>query len=265
MSLQRNAKKAFYAAIPVVAILFIIVIPALWASRGPADVQPTVDPAAGSAPIEIQEISVVPHPVLPVSEVQTLDVVAKLFNPNARAGVEKYPLEFVLLDTQGGEITRVAKETYVLPGMVQYVAVLNVSFPLGVQLGQIELVRQPREDFIRLPADVALPQFSSFLHDREERITGGVARVVQTGIVRNTSTFDWQRVEVRAVALDSSGGVIGVGETFVGRLLVGEQREFTLEWPKSSQAINQVIAIPSTNIFREENVVEIIGDPSRLR
>jgi len=107
--------------------------------------------------------------------------------------------------------------------------------------------------------------FNLFLRDRTSSLIGQTATDIQKGVVTNASTFDWQRVEVVAVAVNDQGEIIAVGQTFVGKLLVGEQREFTVQWPKPTQAISRVIALPSTNIFREDNFVKIIGDPSLLR
>ncbi|MEX0650338.1 MAG: hypothetical protein WD200_05025 [Candidatus Andersenbacteria bacterium] len=264
MSLQRNAKKAAYVIVPILLLVGLFAVPATLRQLNSPNTLPQITPTP-YLPIDVEEVSVIPHPVLPTSDKRTFDIVAKVHNPNPRAGLASYTLRFVLLDTTEKEITTVEKEAYVLPGSVQYVTVLNVSFPRERQLGRVQIDRPTEEVFVRLPETVDLPSFSLFLQERQERQTGGTPVIVQGGIVRNTGTFDWQRVEVRAVALDSSGGVIGVGETFVGRLLVGEQREFALEWPKGTETIQQVIAVPSTNIFKEENVVEIIGDPARLR
>lgn len=264
MSLQRITKRAFYAAIPV-AVLITIIMGIRLTSTLTQEPVPTPVPTILMAPIEVQEVSVIPHPVSPASAARSVDIVARLYNPNVRAGVESYPLTFTLLDAQGNEIAKRNIDTYLLPGSVQYVSVLNLSFEAARQVGRVEVETPAEVAFTRIPSTVELPRFSLFLQNRTERTAGPIATVVQTGIVRNTGTFDWQRVEVRAVALNEAGNVIGVGQTFVGRLLVGEQREFTLEWPKSSEPISQVIAVPSTNLFEEENVVEIIGDPSSLR
>ncbi len=96
-------------------------------------------------------------------------------------------------------------------------------------------------------------------------MSGSYPMEQQTGIVTNNSTFDWEKVEVTGVALDSKGAIIGVGRTFVGKLLIGEQREFTLLWPFPDDQTVRVVALASTNIYSDANVVHIIGDPGKLR
>ncbi len=263
MSLHRTLKKAYYAAAGAGFLALAVVIAAyISVPEAPPEVTPTV---AEFLPIEVQSTAVIPQAPIGARTERSVDVVTRLRNPNLRAGVGNYRLKFTLLDTSGEQITSVTDSTYVLPGTIQYAAVLDIRFPADRRLGRVEVVPLEDPTFIRLPEVVELPRFNLFLQERSSRLAGEHMIDIQRGIVTNTSTLDWQRVEVTAVALDANNTIIAVGRTFVGKLLVGEQREFSVEWPKSATAISQVIALPSTNIFREDNTVEIIGDPGLLR
>ncbi len=72
-------------------------------------------------------------------------------------------------------------------------------------------------------------------------------------------------MQVTGVAVDASGNVVGVGSTFVGELQPGEEREFTLQWPIPLTPTTQVIVLPTTNLFKEADIIKVIGDPALLR
>jgi hypothetical protein len=174
-------------------------------------------------------------------------------------------MQFLLYDASGKVIQTVRQDVYVLPGGIQYVAALDIPIPPDAVFDHADVKGPEQEALSALPDTARLPDFSVYLRDRTRRKSGNFPIEQQTGIVTNNSTFDWEKVEVASVALNANGNIVGVGKTFVGKLLVGEQREFTLQWPRPDSATVRVIAIATTNIYSEENFVHIIGDSSKLR
>lgn len=261
--LTRTKKKITYGAIYVVvffAVIALVTIP----GRGPSTT-PTPSPTSMFIPIDIEQVTVIPHAIQANSPTRTVDIVASLKNSNLRAGVSNYPLKITLLDTSGNEIITTQETTYILPGARHFITALGVSFPVDSRLGRAEITPPENVQFISLPDQLEPPRFNLFLRDRTEKTIGNQVIEEQTGIVTNTSTLDWERVEVTAIGRDATGSTVAAGRTFVGRLAVGEQREFTLQWPRPSSPVIQVIALPSTNMFNEDNIVDIIGDPATLR
>jgi hypothetical protein len=119
--------------------------------------------------------------------------------------------------------------------------------------------------FTTVPSSIKAPEFNVFLKELSRRTLGTVAIEEQRAVIRNVGTLDWEKVEITAVALSTDNEVIGVGKTFVGALNNTQEREFTLQWPVPALVTSRVIALPSTNIFAEDNLIRIIGDPNRLR
>ena len=188
---------------------------------------------------------------------ETVDVVAQVRNPNADAGVAEFEVTFT--PEQGAPQT---VTTYLLPGAVHYVTLLNR--PTASLLGTID-VSLGAASFSPLPAGMALPQFNAFARSRETREVGGVLLETQQGVVGNVSTVDLQQVEVVGLARDASGALVGVGRTFLGELKVGEERAVTLQWPAPARATATVTLVATTNIFAEDAIIRVIGDPNTLR
>ncbi len=264
MSARRTIKKTAYAIIffaGVFGVIWIIALPFI-----PKKAPVTIPVAQSTyAPITVENVIVLPHIEKPGPFGKTIDVVARLKNDNARAGTGVYPVKLLVKDPAGVLIRTVEQAAYVLPGGVQYVAFIDVVIPSDKQFGTAEIEPPSNVSLSTLPDSARLPEFSVFLRDRTQVVSGSQQLERQTGIVTNNSTFDWEKVEVIGVALDGNGKIVGVGKTFVGKLLLGEQREFTLVWPIPNAPTSRVIAIATTNIYIDENIVHIIGDPSKLR
>lgn len=257
MSMRRLRKQLAYAALFWGVVILLVAGPIVLLNAGTRrNTTPTPVPSASAAPITVQSVEVITH-------AGSVDVLARLHNPNARAGVAHYPVVFILFDSNNAEVRRVEVDSHILPGSLQYVAALNISVPTPV--AKVTLKTPDAPVATNLSANIPLPSFSTALLDRQTFQRGGEALTQQKGTVTNNSSLDWQYVEVTAVALDPSDKAIGVGKTFVGRLRSGEQREFTIEWPTPPQNIARVVTLATTNIFKEDNIIRAVGDPSLLR
>jgi len=224
---------------------------------------PPPNPTPKVDPITVEEVTPIQHAPVGIGASRTVDLVARLRNPNPRAGVSDYRVTFVLKDQFGKEIGRESASTYLLPGTVQHILKLNVT--VSQALGNVELLLPEDPSFTTIPASVSLPRFTSFLRERTIKSIGDITIEEQKGIVTNASNLDWQFVEIVGLALNANGDTVGVGQTFVGELKIGEQREITLQWPAPTSPTSRVLIFPTTNIYREENIIRAIGDPGLLR
>lgn len=253
--IRRTIKRATYAivfALLVAVPTAVAVIPGIIRWRQRESRPPAEQPAA----VRVESVDAVVHE-------RSVDIVARIRNPNPRAGVPDFPVSFILLDEAGREIERLQQPAYLLPGSLNYIAALDV--PLSTALAQVRVETPPAPQFLDLPESRTAPTFNSFLRGRTERRVGEKVVEVQKGVVTNTSTLGFQQVDITGVAFAADGQVVGIGQTFIGKFAVGEQREFTIEWPKPPSPTERVIILPATNIYREENILRPAGDPSLLR
>lgn len=254
IAVRRVIKQGVYAALGLGLIalaFFIVVLPSMDFFRR--------DPAISPPPRE----SIIIESVDTIAHEGTIDLIARVRNPNPRAGVPHYTLVFILLDEAGQEITAISQPTYLLPGSLKYVAVLDVA--VTKPIGRVR-VEQPADPvFTTVNLDSALPSFSSFLRERTIKDLGNQRYEVQVGMVTNAGNFGYRHVDIVGIGFDAANNVVGVGKTFAGELKAGEQREFTLQWPKPFTDTAKVIVLPDTNIYSEDNILSVSGDPGRLR
>ncbi len=246
----------------------VVLVGAIWLGRlvfGPSAPAPTVTPSPTDLfqKIVLEEASIIQHAAPSATETARADIVIRLRNPNPRAGIKDYPVTARLLDGEGRLIREETIATYILPGAIAYAMRVNIETP--VPAAKIEVTLPAFPQFLTVPASVSLPAFSVVQQGRATREIGKVVFEEQKWLLRNESPLDWQFVEVVGAAQDAAGRVIGIGQTFVGELRVGESREVTLQWPATAAAPVRVIVLPTTNIYKEENIVRAIGDPGLLR
>lgn len=256
MQLKRLRKQFVYACGGLAFLILVIGGPFVLFSDRPSYVIPNPEPTSSLQAIEVQSVGVIQHE-------GSVDVVARLHNPNARSGIAHYAATFILFDSNDAVMARVPIDSHVLPGSVQYISALNV--PIDKPVGRVTLDAPANPMYANLAPTITLPSFSTFLLDRREIRRGGDPFAEQKGVVTNNSAFDWQYVEVTAIAFDAEDNAVGVGTTFVGRLTSGEQREFTIEWPATAVPTARVVTLATTNIFKEDNIIRAVGDPNLLR
>lgn len=257
MNPQRLRKQAIYAALFGFFWLSIIGLPVILISQSSVPrATPTVVPSTTPQPIDIQSVDVIRHE-------RSIDVVARVYNPNPRAGIVNYVATFILWDNNNQEISQTTVASHILPGSLQYIAALNI--PTDTPISKVTLKTPENPHYAQVPANISLPSFSTFLRDQTQKSVGGQTITEQKGVVTNSSSLTWQHVEVATLALNAAGRPVGVSTTFVGRLTSGEQREFTAQWPTSSEPISRVVTLATTNIFKEDNIIRAVGDPALLR
>lgn len=253
--LRRIKKQIAYAAGATLVVLIFVLLVAV-AVKDPAPIPlPTPTPLLYQLP-QLEDVAT-------IRQGNTLDVAARIRNQNPRAGVARYPVAFVQRSAAGQELLRSVTETYVLPGAVQYVTA--VGLPLAVDFASVTVELPSDPLFTEIPVAVSLPSFSTFSRERTTQTNTGTPIEEQKGLVRNTGTLNWDRVEVTAIAMSSDQRVVGIGRTFVGELKAGEQREFTVQWPASATEPQTVLVLATTNIYAEDNILKVIGDPEQLR
>lgn len=252
--MQRVRKQATYA-IGCFGLLFVVAVMLvlrLGEARLPATPAPKASPTGTYQAIVVEGVDVVRH-------AGTVDIVARLRNPNSQAGVDEYPVTFVLANGAGQEISRHTETSYLLPGSRQYVVAIGVA--VAEPVARVALELPPSPSFTDLPVGLTLPRVPHFLRGGVTlQVIGEATFEEQKGVVRNDSTFNFQRVQLVALAQDAAGAVVGVATTFVGELKVGEQREFIVQWPQPPRPTATVVVLASTNIFAEENIIRTRGE-----
>lgn len=200
---------------------------------------PPPPPPPTFEPLVVREVRVLR------SDTDRLDLFALVKNPNANAGVREVDYTFEL--RSGDQLAAsIPGKTFFLPGQEKPIIEVNRAIAAD---GRDLTVRFGEPVWVSVASDFRAPALVPVA--RESRIRPGEPELYEVkGVLANESSLDYLRVEVSALGLDADGELLGAGRTFVGSLLAGERREFTLSWPiPRGGSVSQVRVFPEVNVF----------------
>lgn len=182
-----------------------------------------------------------------------LDLYAEVFNPNNSFGGKSFDYEFIFKNSSGENISSVKGKDFILPGEVKYIVELNAS---------------PAAGFSSLEVKITNPQwmeFSGFYEKPQLKITNksysesnmadvfGSAR----GLLKNDSPYDFSLIKIKVILRDANGNILALNSTELKTVKTGEEREFTVLWPKKfSGTVMKVDVQPEVNVFDSESFMQ---------
>jgi hypothetical protein len=193
------------------------------------------------------------------------DLIAKIVNPNPNFGLAQINYTFKLYNSSGEEIKEQNGSSFILPGEEKYL----IEGGMAVQdvPGGVDLVIEKADitDWQKFNADYSLPNI--YILNKEFKPVDNQPGVSQaSGLIRNDSAFDFDKIIVSIVLFDGSGQIIGVNKTQANTVLAGEQRYFSALWytPISGQ-VASVEMQADTNLLSDENFISKYGVPEKFQ
>jgi len=158
-----------------------------------------------------------------------VDAVAQITNPNHLFGASSVRYTFVLKDAQGTVIGRRDGATFILPAQTKYVLEPGIEVQENARVANAEftITRTQWEVFdgYEEPRIVVLNKAYTLAHSDTV-----YSRV--TGLVRNESPFDFDKIYVNVVLKDAAGTPIAIHRTRIDTFDSGMERDFSLPWPQ---------------------------------
>lgn len=179
------------------------------------------------------------------------NVVAQIENPNKNLGSKSFAYEFIFYDENNQEIKREKGKSYIMPDEKKYIISMFSSI-------------EKRPAYVNFQISDAQWQnaaLETIFSIREKNYGPSDFKVTRTyyeatGIVDNSSGYDFRDVEISVVLFDASGGVIDVNKTGVNNLLSKESRFFKAGWYYELPSnVSKLEVKADTNIFDLDNLI----------
>ena len=189
------------------------------------------------------------------------DLAAYIDNLNPNYGSGNLSYEFFLYDASDNVIISKKGVTFILPGKPAYVIEPYITTQQSVSRVKLVL-SQPKWEKLE-----GFEQDLFFIKDKKYSLLDksvGYSQV--SGIVKNNSSFDFDRVNVDVIILNSQNQPIGVNKTEIRTLVAGEERYFTSQWfteIKGDVVSEEVMA--ETNAFQNTNFMKRFGTPEKFK
>ena len=247
---------ALFTLVLIIAGIGFLIAPKFYAEPSCVDTRQNqgevgIDCGGPCAPCELKNpkaITVFWTKAVPVRP-NTYDVASEIENPNEVLSSVNVQYEFTLLDN-GVPVARKTGSTYIFAQERIHVIEAN-----------IETAREPSSVAFR----VLNAQWQVRAEDRPNLVVGrktyhivdgagGEQGVIEASIMNRTS-FGFKNVEVRVIALDADGNLLGANRIVIDNFASGEERTVKAFWPqKFSGEVATIEVEPRVNLF-DPNVI----------
>lgn len=167
----------------------------------------------------------------PAEAAPRISIAAEIQNRNLDFGASSFDYVFKVYDADGALIQSFPGRSFIYPGEVRRLVLLNEALPAGSRPFAAQLVMQnplwtPGTRFPR-------PE----LVIRTVNTSAANENLVTQGTIVNQDSVDFPTVYLTAVYYDQNGTIVGVSGTERNNVTAGESREFSLFHPLISGAV----------------------------
>lgn len=196
---------------------------------------------------------------------ESADAAFRIENINPQWGATAVPYTVTLEDASGESVASASGTTFVLPFetrlvVEQAIALTRGGSPVRVRVdldtpAWVEVPDEVRDDQL-VVTDATFRRFAQGPDLAEAR-----------GVVRNDSSFTYDRIEVHVEVTDGTGAIVGLRRTEMRTLTPGERREFRVAWrvPLATKGEPRLEIVAATNVFQNENFVRLHGTTERFQ
>jgi hypothetical protein len=184
------------------------------------------------------------------------DFVAQVKNANTFVGGANVSYDIIVTDETGQEMTPIRGTFYILPAQTKYI----IKSPLLVS-GFPVSARMIIKDVLWHTVNASDLQIDFPLIQEQHGISTvpGVKYQVE-GLIGNSSEFDFDKVDVAVIVLDSQGAIQSVTTTVINTFVAKSQRYFKVIWPTSIEGDAVTVQVQATtNVFNNSNFIRRYG------
>jgi len=193
------------------------------------------------------------------------DLAAKIVNPNPNYGLSLMRYTFKVFDESGAVLFEQKGKDFILPGESKYLVEGNVALTAVPAKVMLIIDKVDKEEWLNLSQDYQEPEI--YVHDKlVQPLPDNKEGAQASGIIKNNSNYDFDRILVAIVLFDENDKIIGVNKTEARTVLAGEDRYFSAFWfsPLGGQ-IKSVEMKIDTNLFANDNFMLRYGTSEKFQ
>lgn len=200
-----------------------------------------------------QPLELVSQRTLPVRP-GVYDFVARVRNPNALYGAERFQYTVRWLDANRRVLAERGGTTYILPRGTRSLIVQGVA--LSEPPAQTEVVFDAY-NWVRLKEYQGEPRFLVRQAMLERVAAGEPGFAAASAVIVNKSGFDFQEVDINVSVLDAAGNVLAVSRTVQHAFTNDSERAFRVSWPDPFVGDPQRPEVEAlANVFDDANYLQ---------
>lgn len=213
-------------------------------------------PLVNRALYTAQDLEILKVEILPLDD-QSSSVVAQVLNPNSEISVYSLAYEFVLKNQEGGEVGRIAGESYISARESKFI--LEPLIAAAPPPAQAELRLADIRWTKKKPEELKLEILQKNVGQTLE------GNFFAEGQVKNLQGFGFKKVLVQGIVFDAANqNILAVNQTVLTEVGPFESRYFRMVWPRSYLSVGQVHLAASINLLDPGLILEK-GEPVPVR
>ena len=193
------------------------------------------------------------------------DLAARIVNPNPNYGLSLIRYNFTVFDETGALILEQKSKDFILPGQSKYLIVGNLILSAIPAKVTVTIDKVSKEEWLKLSQDYQEPEI--YIHDKlVQPLADNKEGAQASGIIKNNSNYDFDRILVAVILFDENNKIIGVNKTEARTVLAGEDRYFSALWFSSFNGqIKSAEMQVDTNLFSNDNFMLRFGAPEKFQ
>lgn len=191
------------------------------------------------------------------------DLVAQVDNINPNYGLGSFNYSFKLYDVSDQLVGEKPGTNFILPNQKKYIVEANVAVSAKPARAELIITPPAKTAWQRLKDNFELPdifvQNKQFEYlENQASVQAGTAQA--SGVIKNNSNFDLDKISVAVVLFDANKEIVGVNKTDAYTIPAGEERYFSVLWfsPLSGE-VKSVDILADTNLFSDSNFMKRYG------
>jgi len=187
------------------------------------------------------------------------DLAARIINPNPNYGLSLIRYTFRAFDEAGASLLEQKGKDFILPGESKYLIEGNLELSAVPAKVELTVDKASKEEWLKLSQDYQEPEI--YVHDKLiQPMADNKEGTQASGIIKNNSNYDFDRILVAIVLFDENNKIIGVNKTEARTVLAGEDRYFTALWfsPLNGEVKSAEMQV-DTNLFSNDNFMLRFG------
>ncbi len=193
------------------------------------------------------------------------DLVAQVNNPNPNFGLGQVKYNFKVYDSGNQLLAQKSGVDYILPGQKKYLIEANVALAKTPAKVEIIIDAAAKADWQELKDNFESPDI--YVHDKQFKYLEGQTGVAQaSGIIKNNSQFDFDKISVAVVLFDENKDIVGVNKTVALTIPAGEERYFAVLWYDALPGqVKSADMLADTNLFSDANFMRRYGTQQKFQ
>lgn len=195
------------------------------------------------------------------TEAQSFDLLAQIENPNKEYGAPRVSYQFEVFGSDNASLQKVDGSTFIFPSQTKYIIEASVnlsSLPAKVIFSIKNVDWEKLSHFENIGLEIYDKKYN-------ELPRGQAYFSEASGVVENTSNFDYEKVEIFVVLYDEKDGVINFARTEQKTVKSGEKRFFKASWKNPFRKVQRPEMEAYTNLFLDENFIKRHGTEETFR